>query len=399
MEKELHRIKVKDICQGFTYSSDEEKGLFGWNGKLVIQPKFQRHYIYNANNDEKAKAVICSMLKDYPIGLFYFIKTKDEEGNDIFEILDGQQRITSIGRFVTRQNSFSLLDENGNYQNYDSLSQEKREKLDNYELLVYICEGTEDETREWFETVNTIGVPMKNQEIRNAIYSGDFVEACKYEYSRSSSKQNIWATYISNHDYKRQEIMETALSWISQKYNIEINDYMSQNRNNSDISEVKNYFDTIIDWAKVMFTDSSRSSLKLQKWNKLFEKYHNKHYDIAELNNKIQKLFEDDSINNPKGIYEYVLDGCRDTKLLDIRLFKKNIKEPVYERQTNYAREHNCSNCPDCAQCGDATRNKKIYNFDEMEADHVSAWSRGGSTTIENCQMLCKYHNGLKGNK
>ena len=66
--------------------------------------------------------------------------------------------------------------------------------------------------------------------------------------------------------------------------------------------------------------------------------------------------------------------------------------------KTDDAKVNNKSNCPLCAISNDNNA-KRIWEFDEMEADHVTAWSKGGATDISNCQMLCKMHNQAKGNK
>src|SRR5688500_12752519 len=147
-------ITVADICDGFVYNQLEGKGLYGLGGKLTIQPEYQRNYIYADGGGKKEQAVIHSLLKGYPLGLIYFNKlTKDK-----FEVLDGQQRITSIGRFVT--NKFAIMD-NGDPKYFDSLPANQRAVIQNSKLLIYECEGVEKEIRDWFETINIAGVEIK----------------------------------------------------------------------------------------------------------------------------------------------------------------------------------------------------------------------------------------------
>jgi uncharacterized protein with ParB-like and HNH nuclease domain len=86
-------ITVQDICDGFVYNELEGKGLFGLAGKLTIQPEYQRNYIYA--DGKRDVAVIKSIIKGYPLGLIYFNTISAEK----FEVLDGQQRITSFGRY------------------------------------------------------------------------------------------------------------------------------------------------------------------------------------------------------------------------------------------------------------------------------------------------------------
>src|SRR5574344_2534775 len=228
METQLRTdITVKDICEGFVYNELEGKGLFGLAGKLTIQPEYQRNYMYA--DGKKDVAVIDSILKGYPLGIIYFNKVS----NDKFEVLDGQQRITSIGRFVT--NKFAIKDENGMEQYYGGIASDKQEKILNTKLLIYECEGTESEIKEWFRTINIAGVPLNNQELLNAVYSGPFVTLAKEEFSNSQNAQiQKWSYYVSA-DAKRQGFLERALDWVSSHNGQGIGDYMSQHRHDEHI--------------------------------------------------------------------------------------------------------------------------------------------------------------------
>ncbi|KKR39048.1 MAG: hypothetical protein UU18_C0003G0034 [Parcubacteria group bacterium GW2011_GWB2_40_8] len=112
----MTNITVKDICEGFVYNELEGKGLFGLSGKLTIQPEYQRNYIYASDGGKREMAVIESILKGYPIGLIYFNKVSE----DNLEVLDGQQRITSLGRFIT--DKFAIKDENGMPQIFGNMA-------------------------------------------------------------------------------------------------------------------------------------------------------------------------------------------------------------------------------------------------------------------------------------
>ena len=226
MKTTLHTdITVADICDGFVYNELEGKGLFGLSGKLTIQPEYQRNYIYA--DGKKDVAVIASLLKGYPLGLIYFNKVDTNK----FEVLDGQQRITSFGRFVT--NKFAILDENGMQQYFSGIAVDKQAKILNTKLLVYECEGTESEIKEWFKTVNIAGVPLNDQELLNAVYSGPFVTLAKAECSNSQNA-NIqkWSAYIKG-NVDRQDYLERALDWVSKG---NIGEYMSKHRYDTNIS-------------------------------------------------------------------------------------------------------------------------------------------------------------------
>ena len=375
-------ITVREICEGFIYNELEGKGLCGLNGKLTIQPEYQRNYIYA--DGKKDVAVIDSVLKGYPLGLIYFNKVGDR-----YEVLDGQQRITSLGRFVTHK--LAIKDKNGMQQYIDGLDKEDREKVLNTKLLIFICEGKESEIKDWFQTVNIAGVNLNNQEKLNAIFSGPFVSALKEEFSNSQNAHiQKWSAYVSG-NAKRQDFLERALQWVSQG-NVEA--YMSKHRQDSDITPVKTYFNAVIDWASAVFSDVLPEMRGLE-WGRLYEEHHKKPYNVAEVSKRVHELLADPYVTNHKGIFEYILGGEKDKSLLNIRVFDKATINRVYAQQTQAAKEKGVSNCPDCALKGET----RIYKLGEMDADHVTAWSKGGATDEGNCQMLCRHHNRSKGNK
>jgi len=379
-------ITVADICEGFVYNELEGKGLFGLSGKLTIQPEYQRNYIYA--DGKRDVAVIDSILKGYPLGLIYFVKVNEEK----FEVLDGQQRITSFGRYVT--NKFAVKDENGMEQYFGGIAADKQARILETKLTIYECEGEESEIKQWFRTINIAGVPLNNQELLNAIFSGPFVTLGKEEFSNSqNSNIQKWSAYVSG-SANRQEFLECALDWVS-KGNID--DYMSRHRYDTNINELKTYFNTVIDWVSGVFKDVEKEMCGLE-WGRLYETYHKQAYNPAKVSDEVRKLYGDLYIKNRKGIFEYILGGSTDTKLLDVRVFDEPTKKSVYTKQTQEAETKKVSNCPLCAIGHDANKTK-IWKLAEMDADHVAAWSKGGATDAKNCQMLCKTHNRAKGNR
>ena len=381
-------ITVKEICDGFVYSELEGKGLFGLSGKLTIQPEYQRNYIYASDGGKKEVAVIESILKGYPLGLIYFNKVNDNN----FEVLDGQQRITSIGRFVT--NKFAIKDENGNEQLFGGFALDKKNKILNTKLLIYECEGTESEIKEWFRTINIAGVPLNSQELLNAVYSGPFVTLAKEEFSNSkNSNIQKWSAYISG-SANRQDFLERALQWVSKD---NVSEYMSRHRFDTNITELKDYFTSVIDWVSTVFIDVE-SEMKGLEWGRLYETYRKQPYNSKTVSDEVKKLYGDPYVKNRRGIFEYILGGSTDTKLLEVRVFDDAVKKSVYTKQTADAEKKGISNCPLCALGHDSNKTK-IWKLAEMDADHVTAWSKGGATDTKNCQMLCKTHNRAKGNK
>jgi hypothetical protein len=380
-------LAVADICDGFVYNQLEGKGLFGLGGKLTIQPEYQRNYIYAMDNGKREQAVIQSLLKGYPLGLIYFNKVAAEK----FEVLDGQQRITSIGRFVT--DKFAII-ENHNPRMFSSLPKDQQKKINESPLLIYECEGTETEIKQWFETINIAGVPLNEQELLNAIYSGPFVTKAKEEFSNSQNA-NIqkWSAYIKGGAH-RQDFLERALDWVSKG---KVGDYMSAHRNDKNINQLKAYFNAVIDWVSTVFTEV-RYEMRGLEWGRLYETYHGQSYNSAKTEAAVEKLMADEYITNRKGIFEYVLSGSTEKKLLAVRVFDEKTKKAAYNKQTQAVKGKNKSNCPLCAVSDNANQ-ARIYDFDEMDADHVAAWSKGGDSSAKNCQMLCSTHNRAKGNR
>lgn len=386
MKAELRQYTVREITTGFVYNELEGRGLYGLSGKLVIQPEYQRNYIYG--DGKKDVAVIDSLLSGYPLGLIYF-----NDGGASLEVLDGQQRITSIGRFVTGK--FAIR-RGGREQIFSSLAAEERDLLMNSTLLVYVCTGTEAEIKAWFQTINIAGVPLNDQELRNAIYSGPFVTAAKAVFSNSqNANQQKWASYVKG-DPKRQEVLEVALEWVAASQGKTVDAYMAAHRQDSGIAGLQGYFNSVMSWVDGTFSRSPDREMRGLEWGRLHETYRNRGYDPAALDGRITALRGDLAVQDKRGIYEFVLGGETETQLLNVRLFDPKTKRAAYDRQSAAAAGR--SNCPLCA-VGTNANATRTWPFDEMDADHVQAWSRGGSTDLSNCEMLCVTHNRAKGNR
>ena len=382
----LTDLTVDDICRGFVYNELEGKGLFGWDGKLVIQPEYQRNYIYA--DGKKDVAVIDSLLKGYPLGLIYFVKV----GDDRYEVLDGQQRITSFGRFV--RGKFPVVDAEGMPHYFDGLNAEEQGRILGSKLTIYVCEGAETEIKEWFKTINIAGVPLVEQELLNAIYSGPFVTAAKEVFSNSgNSEMQKWKCYVAG-DEQRQKILEAALKWVSGG---EVQDYMGRHRFDKDCRELKAYFTSVIDWIDGVFKGVKDEMCGLE-WGRLYETYRKTAYNPEKVWRRVEELYGDEFVTDRRGIFEYVLGGEKETRLVNVRVFSDKETKQVYARQTADAEKRGVSNCPLCAVGHEASA-KRIWKIGEMDADHVTAWSKGGATDISNCQMLCKTHNRAKGNR
>lgn len=388
MEAVLHtEWTVGDICKGFAYDKNEEKGLFGLDGKLIIQPEYQRNYIYGDN--KRDVAVIESILRRYPIGLIYFVENED----GMYEVLDGQQRITSFARYVNQSWTFTV-NRNGKEKIFSALEPDEQELIKNTPLTIYVCKGKPSEIQEWFETINIAGVQLTEQEHRNAAYHGPFVTNARKIFSnRNNSNMSRWRTYVKG-EPNRQAIFETALRWVSDN---NIDRYMGEHRTNPDTSEILNHFESVLGWVDSVFDYTGKEMCGVD-WGRLYKEYHSKPYSREKVSQRVMELLNDSQVTDSKGVFEYILGGEQDASLLNVRVFDTRTKSARYNQQTKDAKEKGVSNCPLCAEAGGGN-GTRIYALNEMDADHVTAWSKGGSTDISNCQMLCRTHNRIKGNR
>ena len=376
MKLTLTTYSVADLTAGFVYDENAGKGLYGLNGKLTIQPEYQRNYVYA--NGGKDVAVIESLLEGLPIGLMYLVRTPSGQ----LEVLDGQQRITSIGRFMTCQLSAAN-------RYFHSLDEEVQKTLMSTELLCYECEGTESEIKRWFETINLAGVPLNKQELLNAVYSGPYIsDARKHLSNHQEARHQVRALCIKG-SVDRQDHLAAALDWFSDG---QVVDHLAQHREDSSAASLVQHCDTVVHWATTLF--GYEAKMQGLEWGRLFRQYGQKGYNPTELQAAVLKLQGDPSVTHKSGVFEYVLGGRVKHSLLNIRLFEQRTIDTRYAQQKAEALRDGVSNCPDCTAQG----KDKIYTQKEMEADHVTAWSRGGDSSIENCQMLCKRHNRLKSN-
>ncbi len=362
MKIELKRIPIKEVFNGYT--DNQEEGVTAYNGLLDIRPKYQREFVYK---DKQRNAVIETIQKDFPLNVMYWVKNGEK-----YEVLDGQQRTLSFCQYI--EGDFSL-----DYKYFHNLPKDKQEQILNYELMIYICEGTDSEKLDWFKIINIAGEKLTNQELRNAVYAGTWLTDAKRYFSKNyCPAYQIASDYISGTPI-RQEYLETALKWISNIENKEIEDYMSAYQFEENANELWLYFQNVINWVQVLFP-KVRKEQKGIDWGIYYNKYKDKKFNPKKLEEKIILMLEDEDITNKKGIYEYLIDGQE--KHLSIRAFTTNMKRETYQRQKGI-----CSKC------------KEHFELSQMEADHITPWCEGGKTLSENCQMLCKECNRRKSNK
>ena len=374
MNIEPRKIKIRDVFQNYADNGDD--GVFAYGGRLAIRPAYQREFVYNL---EQAEAVIQTVLKGYPLNVMYWVKT----GEDCYEVLDGQQRTLSVMQYLKHQFPITL---DGKKFYWDALPDDKYNRIMDYEFMIYVCEGAESEKLEWFRVVNIAGEKLTEQELRNSVYTGAWLSDAKLHFSkRNCAAKKLSDKYITG-DPNRQELLEKALKGICEFQQIkDITEYMAQHKSDPDADELWQYFQDVIHWTEKIFPQYYRD-MKGLDWCHLYNRYHENYYNSAIMAAEVKRLHEDTfEVQKPKGIYEFLL--CRDTdpyagRLLNLRVFEEKDKQAAYSRQNGI--------CPVCGQ---------HFEYDEMEGDHILPWSKGGKTTGENCQMLCKPCNSKKSDK
>lgn len=357
MEIELNQIKVSDLFEG--YEDNGEEGVVGYGGRLNIRPSYQREFVYK---DAQRNAVLHTVRNGFPLNVMYWVKT----GEDTYEVLDGQQRTLSLCKFLNGDYSID-------FQYRHNLPEDELQQILDYELTVYICEGTESEKLDWFKTVNIAGEKLTDQELRNAVYAGPWLEDAKRYFSRSTAPAKEMSEGYMSGSPLRQDYLETVLEW---KSDGNIEDYMSQHQADRNANELWLYFRNVIAWAQTLFPNERRE-MKNVKWGELYNTYHTNDYDADEFEETIRQLMMDDDVTKKSGIYRYLFDGRE--KHLNIRAFTPAMRRAAYERQEGI-----------CASC------EESFSFSEMEADHITPWHDGGKTKPENCEMLCKACNREK---
>lgn len=357
MKIELHEILVKELVAN--YINSEEEGVIGYNGLLNIRPKYQREFVYN---DKQREAVIDTVIKGFPLNVMYWCKNED----GTFELLDGQQRTISICEYVKGTFSYG-----SNY--LFNLTATDKEQILNYKLMIYICEGNDKEKLEWFRTINIAGEKLTDQELLNAMYTGEWLTDAKRHFSKTNCPAyNIAKDYL-NGSAIRQDYLETAIDWISEG---QIQSYMAKHQHDPNANELWLYFQNVINWVKTIFP-TYRKEMKGINWGSLCNRFKDKPVNNIEMEQRIATLMQDDDVTKKSGIYAYVLSG--EEKHLNIRSFTPNMKREAYERQNGI--------CPKC---------KHSFEIGQMEGDHITPWHAGGKTIADNCQMLCKECNRRK---
>jgi hypothetical protein len=365
MKIEMYEIPISEVVNG--YLDSDEEGVVEYSGKLNVRPAYQREFVYK---DKQRDEVINTVRKGFPLNVMYWVKS----GDDTFEVLDGQQRTLSICQYVN--GDFSI-----NFQYFHNLTEDEKQQILDYKLMIYICEGTDSEKLDWFKIINIAGEKLYDQELRNAIYTGPWLTDAKRHFSKNGCPAYQIANKYLNGNAIRQDYLQTALEWIGDRDGIQIEEYMAQHQHDANSNELWLYFQSVISWIEALFPKSYyRPIMKGQPWGMLYNKFKDNSYDATELEKRIKDLLLDDEVTNNKGVYQYLFTA--DESFLNLRTFSDKEKQLQYEKQGGH--------CPMCT---------KHFEYDQMEGDHIIPWHDGGKTEPGNLQMLCKHGNRTKSGK
>lgn len=364
MDIQEKKVSIREVTKG--YFNDAEEGVVGYDDQLDIRPQYQREFVYK---DKQRDEVIRTVMKGLPLNVMYWVDRGDEFVQDNpdeprYEVMDGQQRTISICEYV--DGSFSV-----DNKYFDNLPADVQKKILDYKLFVYVCNGTDSEKLDWFRIINIAGEQLTDQELRNAVYAGPFIADAKRYFSKTGCAASTIADAYLRGSSIRQDYLETAIKWAADKDKTSIEQYMAKHQYDANAVELWNYFRSIIDWVQAIFP-KKRKEMKGVAWGLFYNENHERtDLDAKKLEEKVSSLMADEDVTKKSGVYEYVLDG--NEKALSIRAFTNRDKRTAYERQKGI--------CPICG---------KHFEIDKMHADHITPWSKGGHTTSDNCQMLCR---------
>ena len=377
MTIQLVHIKVRDLFNG--YQDNGLDGVVAYGGKLDVRPAYQREFVYKP---EQQQAVIDTVSKGYPLNVMYWA----DQGDGHYELIDGQQRTLSICTFLNNDFSCKGLFSIPQSLQFGSLTKDQQDKLLDYELTVYICDGNPSEKLEWFKTINIAGEKLTDQELRNAVYAGPWVSDAKRYFSKTGcATYGLGSKYLKGTAI-RQDYLETVIYWYGDQAmpKLDIEECMMKHQHDPKAQDLWDYFQRVIEWVETLFP-TYRKEMKGLPWGIYYNRYHKNTYNPIALEQEIATLMADEDVTKKNGIYKYVLEkaiGNDDPSVLGIRAFSDSQKRTAYEQQGGV-----------CPHCG------KKFDYEEMEGDHITPWSKGGKTELANLQMLCQACNRRKSSK
>ncbi|MGU8718549.1 HNH endonuclease family protein [Clostridium perfringens] len=403
IDKIIHYMKREPRSQNYTIGSINE--LYK-DGDLILNPEYQRNYI---QSDKEASKFVESVFLGCVIPE---VQLYQDENTSVIEVLDGQQRITSLIRFMDGKYALSGLTDlkmlNGFY--YSDLPKELKKKFKNYVLVSRIVKEEDDEYKFFvFGRLNTGSKKLNAQEIRNCIFMGEMLNKAKEISNTSCVKSLFEKAGLSDVRFSRTEFVLRTLSIsldfpvikgvASQQINKLLIESKSFSKDKIDELGVK-YIQTIKLINEYIGDECLRNSKnELTKVNleaifvNLF-KFFDKREIIANselvqtvimeviIENEEYISLNDKATDNRNGIIGRILI-LRD-KLDEVLCHEKLDKDRVFSFNDKiklwYSGGKRKRKCPICQN--------EIIDFDLCEVDHIIPWSKGGQTVLENAQLV-----------
>ena len=312
MKIDLQEIRVRELCANYNDLSIQEEGITGYGGRLNIRPKYQREFVYDV---PKRNAVMDTVWQNFPLNVMCWVKV----GDDQYELLDGQQRTISICSFIAGE---YMMDFDGALLGFNNMTIEQQNRILDYKLHVYICEGTDEEKIKWFQRINIAGEKLTNQEILNAIYAGSWTTQTKRRFSKTGYvAYKIGSDFMSGSPI-RQDYFETALRWIGDKQGKSIKQYMADHQHDTDADEIWQYFQDVIHWTEKLFGRKYKKEMKGVDWGLLYNQYRDTTLTATAIGEEVARLMRDSDVQKKSGIFAYIFD--HDIRHLGIRTFDDN---------------------------------------------------------------------------
>lgn len=344
------------------------------DGTIISDIELQREIIYDT---EKQRLVIDSIVNDIPLPAFYFWKNED----GILEVLDGKQRIEAIKKFY--QNDLMY-----NGKLYKQTDKAIQDKISNTEIKEIISQGDEQLKREIFRRINTLGVPLNEYEVLNGLYHGEYLRGLTVYCEQDKKAKKV----LGKADRGGAKIRLLRLLGEIRGYKGKdgLNDYVKAHQYDgfaTDQKEIKKYIDFIAD----VFDSYSILQIQFELALKYYKDISIWKSKSKEINSSVKAFLKSDDAkilaNRKAREIEDIIQAIVNNLSVDPkRLFTKDDKIEVAKRETPINGKYRCKKC------------NQLFLLDELEVDHIIAWSKGGRTVLSNAELLCKPCNIKKNN-
>lgn len=391
----------RNVAFKINHSNDKVCSKF-LGKELIINPEHQRGYVWK---DWIKQGLVGSVVVHRDINTISLVQYTDENGkvidDSIYECLNGQQRLVTIGKFLTNKLSV-LVDGFGTPMTWNTLKgidggMYNRQFLE-CPVSVIILRGIRSDIMEEWKIVNIPAEKHSDQEIRNGCYGGSYNNRMREQFA--SGTGNIYMERFGCGDVNRQGQTETAYCWLScgtennkNKQNALIDAYMQKTIGDTtttsefyeDMKVIRDIGNWYQKWTKPLKDKCYNSVIGLgRKIAVLYHLYKDRpilpEKEIVKfVNDKLQKIAkfkagkitgEENNldITDIKDIMEELISGKKVVKSIE---FSEEVKLAVYTMN-----DHKCGHCG------------LEVPFEDAHYHHLNPKMNGGRGNIENCVLL-----------